>query len=101
MHKKYEIVCFVFFSQPAMHGKIDPAVLASLPPSMQLDLLVQVIEFIKYFFRKSTFYILFWYQWLNNYSADERAFDCREQTKVSESQKGLWIEFICNWYIKM
>ncbi|KAH1162102.1 hypothetical protein GLYMA_01G077200v4 [Glycine max] len=29
---------------PAMHGKIDPAVLASLPPSMQLDLLVQMRE---------------------------------------------------------
>ena len=28
--------------QPAAHGKLDPAVLASLPPSMQLDLLVQV-----------------------------------------------------------
>lgn len=25
-----------------MHGKVDPAVLAALPPSMQLDLLVQV-----------------------------------------------------------
>ncbi|KAH7661726.1 XPG/Rad2 endonuclease protein [Dioscorea alata] len=29
---------------PAMSGKIDPAVLASLPPSMQLDLLVQMRE---------------------------------------------------------
>lgn len=28
--------------QPTMHGKVDPAVLAALPPSMQLDLLVQV-----------------------------------------------------------
>ncbi|CAJ1978033.1 unnamed protein product [Sphenostylis stenocarpa] len=27
----------------AMHGEVDPAVLASLPPSMQLDLLVQVV----------------------------------------------------------
>ncbi|KAJ0052725.1 hypothetical protein Pint_02670 [Pistacia integerrima] len=27
---------------PAMHGNVDPAVLAALPPSMQLDLLVQV-----------------------------------------------------------
>ncbi|KAM7509106.1 hypothetical protein LguiA_019559 [Lonicera macranthoides] len=26
---------------PTMHGKVDPAVLAALPPSMQLDLLVQ------------------------------------------------------------
>ncbi|PQM32906.1 DNA repair protein UVH3 isoform X2 [Prunus yedoensis var. nudiflora] len=26
---------------PEMHGKVDPAVLAALPPSMQLDLLVQ------------------------------------------------------------
>ncbi|RAL46874.1 hypothetical protein DM860_005153 [Cuscuta australis] len=29
---------------PEMHGKIDPSVLASLPPSMQLDLLVQMRE---------------------------------------------------------
>ncbi|KAL2320099.1 hypothetical protein Fmac_029068 [Flemingia macrophylla] len=29
---------------PAMHGEVDPAVLASLPPSMQLDLLVQMRE---------------------------------------------------------
>ncbi|KAL8471410.1 hypothetical protein ACS0TY_028897 [Phlomoides rotata] len=29
---------------PEMHGKVDPAVLASLPPSMQLDLLVQMRE---------------------------------------------------------
>ncbi|XP_057720536.1 DNA repair protein UVH3 isoform X1 [Arachis stenosperma] len=29
---------------PAMHGGVDPAVLASLPPSMQLDLLVQIRE---------------------------------------------------------
>ncbi|KAE9449160.1 hypothetical protein C3L33_18941, partial [Rhododendron williamsianum] len=29
---------------PAMNGKVDPAVLAALPPSMQLDLLVQMRE---------------------------------------------------------
>nr|VDD38674.1 unnamed protein product [Brassica oleracea] len=29
---------------PAMNGNVDPAVLASLPPSMQLDLLVQMRE---------------------------------------------------------
>ncbi|KAM5581598.1 DNA repair protein UVH3 [Rosa sericea] len=29
---------------PAMHGDVDPAVLAALPPSMQLDLLVQIRE---------------------------------------------------------
>ncbi|ONI19492.1 hypothetical protein PRUPE_3G281300 [Prunus persica] len=29
---------------PEMHGKVDPAVLAALPPSMQLDLLVQIRE---------------------------------------------------------
>ncbi|KAK3033566.1 hypothetical protein RJ639_032414 [Escallonia herrerae] len=29
---------------PTMHGKVDPAVLAALPPSMQLDLLVQMRE---------------------------------------------------------
>ncbi|CAK9161316.1 unnamed protein product [Ilex paraguariensis] len=29
---------------PMMHGKVDPAVLAALPPSMQLDLLVQMRE---------------------------------------------------------
>ncbi|XP_057437283.1 DNA repair protein UVH3 isoform X2 [Lotus japonicus] len=29
---------------PAMYGEVDPAVLASLPPSMQLDLLVQMRE---------------------------------------------------------
>ncbi|XP_038715642.1 DNA repair protein UVH3 isoform X2 [Tripterygium wilfordii] len=29
---------------PVMHGKVDPAVLAALPPSMQLDLLVQMRE---------------------------------------------------------
>ncbi|XP_050225185.1 DNA repair protein UVH3 isoform X3 [Mercurialis annua] len=29
---------------PAMFGKVDPAVLAALPPSMQLDLLVQMRE---------------------------------------------------------
>ena len=26
-----------------MHGNVDPAVLAALPPSLQLDLLVQVM----------------------------------------------------------
>lgn len=34
--------CPAFTLQPAMCGKVDPAVLAALPPSMQLDLLVQV-----------------------------------------------------------
>ncbi|KZV55876.1 hypothetical protein F511_15726 [Dorcoceras hygrometricum] len=29
---------------PEMHGKFDPAILAALPPSMQLDLLVQMRE---------------------------------------------------------
>ena len=29
-------------SQPITNGNVDPAVLAALPPSMQLDLLVQV-----------------------------------------------------------
>ncbi|KAL3526027.1 hypothetical protein ACH5RR_014399 [Cinchona calisaya] len=29
---------------PMMHGKVDPAILAALPPSMQLDLLVQMRE---------------------------------------------------------
>ncbi|GFS42844.1 5'-3' exonuclease family protein [Actinidia rufa] len=29
---------------PAMNGKVDPAALAALPPSMQLDLLVQMRE---------------------------------------------------------
>ncbi|KAF9626310.1 hypothetical protein IFM89_032159 [Coptis chinensis] len=29
---------------PVMHGKVDPAILAALPPSMQLDLLVQMRE---------------------------------------------------------
>ncbi|XP_007031407.2 PREDICTED: DNA repair protein UVH3 [Theobroma cacao] len=29
---------------PAMHGNVDPAVLAALPPSLQLDLLVQMRE---------------------------------------------------------
>ncbi|KAG8384799.1 hypothetical protein BUALT_Bualt04G0156000 [Buddleja alternifolia] len=29
---------------PEMHGKVDPAILAALPPSMQLDLLVQMRE---------------------------------------------------------
>uniref|UniRef100_A0A2P2KUP0 DNA repair protein UVH3 isoform X3 n=1 Tax=Rhizophora mucronata TaxID=61149 RepID=A0A2P2KUP0_RHIMU len=29
---------------PAMHSRVDPAVLAALPPSMQLDLLVQMRE---------------------------------------------------------
>ncbi|KAK9108079.1 hypothetical protein Syun_024090 [Stephania yunnanensis] len=29
---------------PPMHGKVDPAILAALPPSMQLDLLVQMRE---------------------------------------------------------
>ncbi|KAK9117156.1 hypothetical protein Sjap_016103 [Stephania japonica] len=29
---------------PVMHGKVDPAILAALPPSMQLDLLVQIRE---------------------------------------------------------
>lgn len=47
---EYEVVCcFDYFvwmylldMQPEMQGKIDPSILASLPPSMQLDLLVQV-----------------------------------------------------------
>lgn len=29
-----------------MDGNVDPAVLASLPPSMQLDLLVQVTNYV-------------------------------------------------------
>ncbi|KAH0969333.1 hypothetical protein GBA52_028788 [Prunus armeniaca] len=29
---------------PEMHGRVDPAVLAALPPSLQLDLLVQIRE---------------------------------------------------------
>lgn len=36
------IFFYHMFLQPEMHGKVDPAVLAALPPSMQLDLLVQV-----------------------------------------------------------
>lgn len=32
--------------QPEMKGGLDPTVLAALPPSMQLDLLVQVFFFI-------------------------------------------------------
>lgn len=36
------LILFESYLQPAMHGKVDPAILASLPPSMQLDLLVQV-----------------------------------------------------------
>lgn len=36
--------CMYSVLQPAMNGKVDPAVLAALPPSMQLDLLVQVSE---------------------------------------------------------
>lgn len=35
---------FVMQLQPMTTGDIDPAVLASLPPSMQLDLLVQVMS---------------------------------------------------------
>jgi len=50
-------VLYSFF-QPAVHGEVDPLVLASLPPSMQLDLLVQV-EFLKVFFSSSASYILF------------------------------------------
>jgi hypothetical protein len=45
----------LIFWQPAMHSEVDPAVLASLPPSMQLDLLVQVIELVKYFLVKNLF----------------------------------------------
>lgn len=37
-----DVVVFTLFLQPTMHGDIDPAVLAALPPSVQLDLLVQV-----------------------------------------------------------
>ena len=37
--------CHIFL-QPEMHDKVDPAVLASLPPSMQLDLLVQVVSIL-------------------------------------------------------
>lgn len=36
------MVVFTLLLQPTMHGDIDPAVLAALPPSVQLDLLVQV-----------------------------------------------------------
>lgn len=36
------MVVFTLFLQPTMHGDVDPAVLAALPPSLQLDLLVQV-----------------------------------------------------------
>lgn len=35
--------------QPEMHGEVDPAVLAALPPSMQLGLLLQVSIHIPYF----------------------------------------------------
>lgn len=39
----YSCIYLDFFSfQPVMHGNVDPAVLAALPPSMQLDLLGQV-----------------------------------------------------------
>lgn len=38
------ILNFVMQLQPITTGDIDPAVLASLPPSMQLDLLVQVMR---------------------------------------------------------
>lgn len=31
-----------FILQPEMYGEVDPAVLANLPPSMQLGLLLQV-----------------------------------------------------------
>ncbi|KAH6774456.1 5'-3' exonuclease family protein [Perilla frutescens var. frutescens] len=34
----------LLLNHPEMHGKVDPAVLAALPPSMQLDLLVQMRE---------------------------------------------------------
>lgn len=70
-----------------MHHEVDPAVLASLPPSMQLDLLVQVVEFIKYSVAQVPF-SFFRCHLLAKYSADERAIDCREPTKVSESQEG-------------
>ena len=36
------LIPFCVLFSPAMNGNVDPAVLASLPPSMQLDLLVQV-----------------------------------------------------------
>ena len=36
------MVLDMFSMQPPAQGRVDPAVLASLPPSMQLDLLVQV-----------------------------------------------------------
>jgi hypothetical protein len=40
---KHSIILFFLLRlQPMTTGDIDPAVLASLPPSMQLDLLVQV-----------------------------------------------------------
>jgi len=48
----------VFFFQPAMHGEVDPLVLASLPPSMQLDLLVQVVEFLKVIFSSSALHFI-------------------------------------------
>ena len=37
-----EVVLCPFFFQPAMDGEVDPSILAALPPSMQLDHLVQV-----------------------------------------------------------
>lgn len=38
-----------------MHGKMDPAVLAALPPSMQLDLLAQVTAVYVIFLRLTDF----------------------------------------------
>lgn len=80
-----------------MNGEIDPTVLASLPPSMQLDLLVQVSASCILVIRSSQ-HRQFAFHLLNIpliltfiidvLYADERKIDGRKQTKVSESQEG-------------
>lgn len=71
-----------------MDGNIDPAVLASLPPSMQLDLLVQVTNKIDSMssqhveFHECSNYLIM------SLFVDERKIDGRKPAKVPKGQEG-------------
>lgn len=71
---------------------MDPAVLAALPPSMQLDLLVQVnllSDYVVYYSLCNPFQLGLDVLCLIDFCfVDEGKIDGRKQTKVSKSKKG-------------
>lgn len=98
--------------QPATQGKVDPSVLAALPPSMQLDLLGQVMVVLLLMEEVSSYYslkretnklcmlnFLSLFDQLITCLPDEGEIDGREQTKVSEGQEGISLSFLAHQYI--